>query len=74
VITARTPGAATTVLLATSPLLDGIGGRYFNDCNEAVVVDHRPSDFAEIFRSVAPYALDPDNAERLWEASLRLLA
>jgi NAD(P)-dependent dehydrogenase (short-subunit alcohol dehydrogenase family) len=67
-------GAATTVLLATSPLLDGIGGRYFNDCNEAVVVDHRPSDFAEIFRSVAPYALDPDNAERLWEASLRLLA
>jgi hypothetical protein len=36
-------GAATTVLLATSPLMDGIGGRYFNDCNEGVVVDHRPS-------------------------------
>jgi len=47
-------GAATTVLLATSPLLDGIGGRYFNDCNEGVVVDHRPSDSAKIFRSVAP--------------------
>ena len=28
-------GAATSVLLATSPLLDGIGGRYFEDCNEA---------------------------------------
>ena len=27
--------AATSVLLATSPLLDGIGGRYFEDCNEA---------------------------------------
>ena len=28
-------GAATSVLLATSPLLDGVGGRYFEDCNEA---------------------------------------
>ena len=28
-------GAATSVLLATSPLLKGIGGRYFSDCNEA---------------------------------------
>jgi NAD(P)-dependent dehydrogenase (short-subunit alcohol dehydrogenase family) len=27
-------GAATSVLLAISPLLDGIGGRYFIDCNE----------------------------------------
>src|SRR5258707_4821937 len=33
----KTPeqGAATSVLVATSPLLDGIGGRYFEDCNEA---------------------------------------
>jgi hypothetical protein len=50
-----------------------IGGRYFNDCNEADVVDRRPSDFTEIFGSVAPYALDPGNAEPLWETSLRLL-
>src|ERR1700738_5011154 len=28
-------GAATTVLAATSPLLEGVGGRYFEDCNEA---------------------------------------
>ncbi len=34
-------GAATSVLLAASPLLDGIGGRYFEDCNEAAVVDRR---------------------------------
>ena len=27
-------GAATSVLLATSPPLDGVGGRYFDDCNE----------------------------------------
>ncbi len=28
-------GAATSVLVATSALLEGIGGRYFEDCNEA---------------------------------------
>ena len=32
-------GAATSVLVATTPLLDGIGGRYFEDCNEAPVLD-----------------------------------
>jgi NAD(P)-dependent dehydrogenase (short-subunit alcohol dehydrogenase family) len=39
----KTPeqGAATSVLLATSPLLEGIGGRYFVDCNEATIVTHR---------------------------------
>lgn len=28
-------GAATSVLLAVSPLLEGVGGRYFEDCHEA---------------------------------------
>jgi NAD(P)-dependent dehydrogenase (short-subunit alcohol dehydrogenase family) len=64
-------GAATSVLLATSPQLEGIGGRYFEDCNEAPVIQRR--DDATI-RGVAPYALDPDNAERLWEVSLKLVA
>ena len=63
-------GAATSVLLAASPLLDGIGGRYFEDCNEAQVVAERPSDFI----GVAPYALDPDNADRLWRMALTLIA
>jgi NAD(P)-dependent dehydrogenase (short-subunit alcohol dehydrogenase family) len=68
----KTPaqGAATSVLLAVSPLLEGIGGRYFNDCNEAEVLDHRPE---TALTGVAPYALDPGNAERLWEVSLELL-
>lgn len=67
----KTPeqGAATSVLLATSPLLEGIGGRYFVDCNEAVTVTRRTGDMS----GVAPYALDPGNADRLWEESLRLL-
>ena len=34
-------GAATSVLLAASPLLDGVGGRYFEDCNEAERVHRR---------------------------------
>jgi NAD(P)-dependent dehydrogenase (short-subunit alcohol dehydrogenase family) len=61
-------GAATSVLLAASPLLDGVGGRYFEDCNEAEPV--QPG----IRRGVAAYALDPDSAARLWQVSLGLLA
>jgi NAD(P)-dependent dehydrogenase (short-subunit alcohol dehydrogenase family) len=63
-------GAATSVLLAASPLLEGIGGRYFEDCNEAVRVDRRGKPGQG---GVAPYALDPANAERLWELSLALI-
>jgi NAD(P)-dependent dehydrogenase (short-subunit alcohol dehydrogenase family) len=62
-------GAATSVLLAASPLLDNVGGRYFEDCNEAAVVTRRPDDYA----GVAWYALDPANAERLWDTALGLL-
>jgi NAD(P)-dependent dehydrogenase (short-subunit alcohol dehydrogenase family) len=65
-----TQGAATTILLATSPLLAQIGGRYFEDCNEAEVVFSRPADY----RGVAAYALDPANAQRLWDAALKLIA
>jgi NAD(P)-dependent dehydrogenase (short-subunit alcohol dehydrogenase family) len=62
-------GASTSVLLAVSPLLDGIGGRYFNDNQEAVPTDRRPADVEELVRSVAPYSQDADNAERLWALS-----
>ena len=34
-------GAATSVLLATYPELEGVGGRYFEDCNEAEVIHRR---------------------------------
>lgn len=66
----KTPeqGAATSVLLATSPLLEGIGGRYFEDCNEVL-----PEDGSGDMSGVAAYALDPANADRLWEESLRLI-
>jgi NAD(P)-dependent dehydrogenase (short-subunit alcohol dehydrogenase family) len=65
-------GAATSVLVASSPLLDGIGGRYFEDCNEAEVID--PTDSEQDPRSgVAAYALDADNALRLWDVSLEFV-
>jgi NAD(P)-dependent dehydrogenase (short-subunit alcohol dehydrogenase family) len=63
-------GAATTVLLAASPLVEGTGGRYFENCAEAPVVESRPESRLE---GVAGYALDSANAERLWDMSLRLL-
>jgi NAD(P)-dependent dehydrogenase (short-subunit alcohol dehydrogenase family) len=63
-------GAATTILLATSPQLEGVGGRYFEDCSEANVVDRRPDNFGG---GVAPYALDPENAERLWSLATTML-
>jgi NAD(P)-dependent dehydrogenase (short-subunit alcohol dehydrogenase family) len=64
-------GAATSVLVATSPQLEGIGGRYFEDCNEAAIVDPRAADFVD--SGVADYAVDPVAAERLWDVSLALL-
>jgi NAD(P)-dependent dehydrogenase (short-subunit alcohol dehydrogenase family) len=64
-------GAATSVLLATYPELDGVGGRYFEDCHQAEVIQRREP---HTIAGVAPYALDPDNAERLWEVSLELVA
>jgi NAD(P)-dependent dehydrogenase (short-subunit alcohol dehydrogenase family) len=63
-------GAATSVLLAASPLVDGISGRYFEDVNEAQVIPERGGLGA---RGVAAYALDPANADRLWDVSLELI-
>lgn len=66
----KTPqqGAATSLLVATSPLLDGVGGRYFEDCNEAEI--SRPG----TRRGVAAYALDPEAAARLWKVTNETLA
>jgi len=62
----KTPeqGAATAALLAGSPLLEGTTGRYFEDCNEADLVDARPG---QRLAGLAPYAADLKNAERLWK-------
>ncbi len=61
-------GAATSVFLATSPLLAGVGGRYFEDCREAEVVEQLHG-----IEGVLPHALDPDAARRLWDVSTELV-
>ncbi|MFC9694367.1 SDR family NAD(P)-dependent oxidoreductase [Kribbella sp. NPDC056951] len=60
-------GASTSVLLAGSPLLDGVTGLYFEDNNEAL--PNVPGENT----GVAPYALDPESATRLWELSEQLV-
>ena len=64
-------GAATSVLCAVSPVLQGVSGRYFEDCNEAPVVASAAE--SDGLHGVAAYALDPSNADRLWDVSERLL-
>ncbi|MFC6158091.1 SDR family NAD(P)-dependent oxidoreductase [Kribbella jiaozuonensis] len=60
-------GAATSVLLAASPLIQGVTGRYFEDNQEAL------PNVAGERNGVAPYALDPESATRLWDVSEKLL-
>jgi NAD(P)-dependent dehydrogenase (short-subunit alcohol dehydrogenase family) len=66
-------GAATSVLLAASPEVEGIGGRYFENCNEAIPFDPDTPPVEFDAPGVAAYAIDPDIAERLWAVSLRML-
>src|SRR3984957_7220047 len=62
-------GAATSVLLAASPLVEGVTGRYYEDCAEAAEVTERGTHTG----GVAPDVLDLDNAERLWQVSNQLI-
>ena len=61
-------GAATSALLAASPLLDNVTGKYFEDCDEAG--PHQPG----IRRGIADYARDPEHAARLWQLSVEMLS
>jgi NAD(P)-dependent dehydrogenase (short-subunit alcohol dehydrogenase family) len=59
-------GAATSVLLAASPLVEGVTGTYFEDCQQAEPFS------PGVRRGVKDYALDADNAARLWALSVEL--
>jgi NAD(P)-dependent dehydrogenase (short-subunit alcohol dehydrogenase family) len=65
----KTPeqGAATSVLLAASPVVDGVSGVYFEDCNEAE--PHKEGTRT----GIAAYAIDPEAAARLWQVSVDTL-
>ncbi|MGA6204180.1 oxidoreductase [Nocardia testacea] len=66
----KTPaqGAATAVWAATSPLLDGYGGAYCQDCDIAEAADGDDM----LVGGVKPWAIDPDAAARLWALSAEL--
>lgn len=61
-------GAATSALLAGSPMVAGVTGAYFEDCQQAAPF------VAGIRRGVTDYALDPEAAARLWALTTDLLA
>lgn len=66
----KTPsqGAATQTWAATSPQLDGMGGVYLEDCDIAEVAP----DGEEFTGGVRSYAVDPEQAARLWTLSAEL--
>ncbi|KAG0556633.1 hypothetical protein M758_11G066500 [Ceratodon purpureus] len=64
-------GAATQVFVAASPLVEGIGGRYFEDCHEPEV---NPNfEYRATSNGVNAHAVDPDAAAKLWAMSLEML-
>ena len=60
-------GAATSVFVGTAPVLDGIGGRYFENSQQAVLDD--PGACGTDAAGVAAHALDPESARQLWDVS-----
>lgn len=66
----KTPeqGAATQVWSATSPQLAGLGGLFLEDCDVAGLRETNEM----LGKGVYPYAVDPDEAARLWDLSVEL--
>ncbi|MFG1807641.1 SDR family NAD(P)-dependent oxidoreductase [Streptomyces sp. NPDC049040] len=75
----KTPeqGAATSALLAASPLLDGVTGRYFENNQEAEVIKGDPGILAggpeATVGLVADWSVDPAAADRLWEYAISVV-
>ena len=78
----KTPeqGAATTIWAAVAPELNGVSGKYLEDCAIATPLlradqplggHYNP--YGQLRGHYQRYALDPENAERLWTLSERLI-
>ena len=68
-------GAATSVWVATSPLLNNIGGVYCEDGDIAELLSEDPAvqTNAKLHQSgVQPYSLNENNAKRLWQLTERM--
>ncbi|MEL7691805.1 oxidoreductase [Citromicrobium bathyomarinum] len=66
-----TQGASTTLWAATSPDLADKGGLYCEDCD---VAELGSQENPIRHRTVQPYAVDADSAERLWAMSEEMVA
>ena len=68
----KTPeaGASTSVWAATSPMLDGLGGLYCEDCDVAQAA----TPDSQRWEHVRPHVTDEAAAERLWAISAAMVA
>ena len=67
-----TQGASTSLWAATSPQLDSIGGVYCENCDVAKRQDD--SDKNARFIGVADWAVDSEEASRLWDETEKMLS
>ena len=69
----KTPsqGATTTLWAATSPQLENIGGVYCENCDVAAMQQEGPG---ARYSGVAPWAVDSEQAKRLWVISEEAIA
>ena len=68
----KTPaqGASTTVWAAIAPELENINGVYLEDCAIAEIIHNKD---ANITKGCLSYALDAENARKLWEYTEKLI-
>lgn len=71
-------GASTQIWAATNPKLENLGGIYLEDCEIAEVADSGEgtpvANAVARRKGVKSYAIDRENAERLWTLSEKLVA
>jgi NAD(P)-dependent dehydrogenase (short-subunit alcohol dehydrogenase family) len=75
IIAWKTPaaGAATSAWAATSPQLKGTGGLYLEHCDVAPIANPSATGQEAIRQGgVLPWAIDPEQAKRLWKLSAAL--
>jgi len=71
-------GAATQIWAATSAKLEGLGGVYAEDCEIADITPENGGNDADVNavvrrKGVKSYAIDKENADRLWTLSEKLI-
>lgn len=66
-------GAATVIWAAVAPELDGIGGKYLENCTIAEPMKEIELPPGQFLRGYKPYCLEPINADHLWLISEELV-